>query len=91
MMQDSVKITFKVKPRARTTGIVRIDSDVIHLRVHAPPEKGAANSEIISFLSSLLQIPKNQISIRSGLTSSLKIIEISGLNHQEFIKRISPP
>lgn len=46
----------------------------IKIRIKAVPEKGKANIELIKFLSSELNIPKDKINIISGKSTQLKLI-----------------
>ena len=67
-------ITVIVKPNARKTEILEHSSSHFKIAVKATPEKNKANIELLKFLKKHL---KQQVSIKSGLTSKKKILEIS--------------
>jgi len=60
------------------------------VRVSAPPVKGKANQELITFLSGLLGVGKSRIDIIRGHTTKNKVIAISGLSREDIMKRLSP-
>ncbi|MBI3508442.1 MAG: DUF167 domain-containing protein [Chlamydiia bacterium] len=69
----------KVIPNAAKSAVIGWQGDVLKVRLHAPPEKGQANEELIACLADHLQIPKSSIQIVSGLTSRLKRVRIRPL------------
>ena len=60
----------------------------MHLRIAAPPVKGKANQELITFLSSLLGISKGDLTIENGLTSKRKVISIAGLTQEQVMEHL---
>ncbi len=77
-VKDGVLLNVKVIPRASRSEIVEVLEHEIKMKIKSPPVKGAANKEIISFFSSLLDIPKRDIEIIKGTTSSHKSILFRG-------------
>lgn len=68
-----VRLKIKVTPSSPKTEITGVMSDgAIKIRIHATPEHGKANSELIRFLSEESEIPEEHIEIVSGHTSSRK-------------------
>lgn len=53
-------------------------SVVLQARVTAPPDKGKANVALIVLVAQAFGVPKSAVSIVSGETSRLKILEIGG-------------
>lgn len=54
------------------------------IKLAAPPEDGAANKELISFLAKHYQVTKRQIQIKHGSKSRYKVVEIKPTSqHQE--------
>ncbi|MBN1551838.1 DUF167 domain-containing protein [bacterium] len=82
------RITIKVQPKGSKTKIMEVTDDVIRIKVQASPEKGAANADLLKFLSKKLHIPKSKIEIVSGHTSRLKIIEFEDLDRDEIQRRL---
>ncbi|MBA4012968.1 MAG: hypothetical protein C0481_13960 [Phenylobacterium sp.] len=52
----------------------------LKVRVSAPPSDGAANAALIAFLAKTLKRPKSALTIVSGESARLKLIEIDGLD-----------
>jgi hypothetical protein len=78
-LTENKKITLKLKiiSKANKTQFINImDDNTIKLAVASVPEKGKANSEIISFLSKEFNVSKKDIKIISGKTSTVKLIQI---------------
>ena len=72
--------TVRVIPRSSTTEIVGEHDDALKIKLKSPPVDGAANEELIRFLSKLLAIPKASIDIVSGKTSRSKRIRVSNIS-----------
>lgn len=62
------------KPNAKKTAISKISEQGLHIAIHAKPHQGAANEELIAFLSNTFAIPKKQIIIKSGENNKYKQI-----------------
>ncbi len=69
-------ITVKVKPRAKRTEILSLDKKKKEIKaaVKSAPEKGKANLELVKLLS---RISGRFVSIKKGLKSKKKVIEVS--------------
>jgi uncharacterized protein (TIGR00251 family) len=84
---ENDKVSFKVKaqPNSSINKIAGIyDEDSIKINIKAPAVEGAANKELIKFLSKQFKIPKDEIIIK-GETSKRKTITLP-LN--EKVKKI---
>lgn len=82
--RPSVRLTVKVSPGASRNEISGFRDDILLVKIAAPPEKGKANRELIDFLSTKLGVRKSDIDVLRGETSRTKILEISGLDHQDL-------
>jgi len=89
MSRSKAKISLRVYPNAARNEVVFING-VLQVRVAAPPVKGKANKELITFLSQELGINKATLAIIKGHTSRSKVITIDGLSQEEVIQRLSP-
>jgi len=69
-------IKFLAKPGAKQNGITDINEDGIGIQIQAPPVEGEANTELIKFLSKLLNVRKSDLQLNKGSKSRQKIIEI---------------
>jgi hypothetical protein len=69
-----------VAPGARRTEVVGLLGDRLKLRVAAPPEKGAANQELLAFLAGRLGLPKSALKLTLGAQSRAKVVEVQDLS-----------
>lgn len=51
---------------------------VLKARVRAAPEDGKANAALVEFLAKALRVPRSAVTLASGQTSRIKILEIVG-------------
>jgi uncharacterized protein len=72
----AVLVEIKVVPRSGRQQLLRDKGGTIKCFLKSPPEDGKANRELIRFISSLLNLPQNTISILQGLTSPKKVLKI---------------
>jgi len=66
--------------RARKTELAGTRDDALLVRLNAPPVDGAANAELVSFMASLLHVPRGAITILSGERSRHKRLKIAHLD-----------
>lgn len=85
-----IKVSAPAKENKLVGAIVRDNQNYIKINLKANKIKNQANLVLINFLSNLLGVNQNQVKIKSGLTTSLKIIEIQGVTleclHKELLK-----
>lgn len=72
-----MKISVKVKPNAKQQQIEEIGPNDYLIHLKASPVDGKANKELIKLLSKTFQISQSQISIKLGINSRQKVIEIN--------------
>ena len=89
ILHNVTKISVQVHPNAARDEVVGFTDGVLQVRVSAPPVRGKANRELIALLSQILGMSKSSLSIVKGHTAKNKIIAISGLSHDEIMKRLS--
>jgi uncharacterized protein (TIGR00251 family) len=82
------RLEVKVTPNAPRSAIVGWHGDVLRVKIAAAPQKGRANRELIDFLSRLLGVKQSDISIIKGETGRNKVLEIRGINREEFMSKI---
>jgi uncharacterized protein (TIGR00251 family) len=68
-----------VAPGARRTEVVGLHGDRLKVRVAAPPEKGAANQELLAFLAERLGLPRSAFKLL-GAQSRAKVVEVHDLS-----------
>jgi hypothetical protein len=84
--ETAVGVAFKVRvlPRSSRCEVVGIQDDALKLKITAPPVEGQANEECIRFLSRLLDVKRNSISITAGGKSKNKSITITGVTRKDI-------
>ena len=90
--EDSTSITLKIKvqPSASKSEFAGLyGDDAIKLRLAAPAVEGAANKELIKFLSKKFKVSKSEVEFKSGQNSKIKLIKLPKSDKLiEFIKEI---
>lgn len=71
-----MKLTLYVQPGAKKSGYSGKYGDLHKIKISALPSENAANDKLVDFISKLLSIPKDKITIVSGLKSRRKTLEI---------------
>ena len=69
-----------VVPGAQRTQVVGLYGDRLMVRLAAPPEKGAANRELIDFLARSLNLPKSSLKLTLGARSRSKVVAVYDLS-----------
>ena len=76
---ESVTQRIKAQPAASKNECCGLyDEDAIKIRIKAPAVEGAANKELIKFLSKQFKIAKSNIVFISGQQSKIKIVQQKG-------------
>jgi uncharacterized protein len=57
------------------------------VRLTAPPVDGAANEALVKFLSETFRIPARDVTIVSGATSRMKVVELLGVG-VDLVRRL---
>ena len=84
------EIVVKVVPRASKTAIAGESDGVVRIRVAAPPVDGAANEELVKFLSKIFGVSKTSIEIVFGSQSRQKRVRISGVSAAAALEKLGP-
>lgn len=77
-----VRFSVRVQPRASRTEIVGVYGDALKIRLSAPPADGAANAQLVAFLSDLFAVARWSVKILAGESSRSKIVEIEGITER---------
>jgi len=83
---NALVFTVRVVPRASKSEIVGGYDGALKVRVASPPVDGAANAELVKFLSKTFGVSRSAVEILSGQTARTKQVKISGLKAQDFLK-----
>ena len=79
----AIVLTVRLTPRAdrdavEGIGILADGQAVVHARVRAVPEDGAANKALIALLAKIFRRPKSAVELVSGQTARIKQLRIAG-------------
>ncbi len=87
---SEAELSFRVKvtPRSKTSEIVGVSQGALQVRLTAPPVEGKANQALKEFLARRLGLRSNQVSIRVGDKSRLKIVAVSSLSLSQLEERL---
>ena len=72
-----MEISVTVVPNSKKFEVIRIDKKSYRIRVDATPVGGKANKRLIEILSVYFNVNKSSISIKRGIKSRKKIININ--------------
>lgn len=76
---DSVsRYSLHVKPRSSKAGVRLLEDGSLEVRVHAPPEDGRANEEVIERVAAHFGVKRRFVSIVTGESSRHKIVDVDG-------------
>jgi uncharacterized protein len=77
--EDTAGVSFAVRvvPRASRSEVAGLQDGVLRIRIAAPPVNGAANRELVKFLSKRLKVPQAAITLVTGNNSKNKAVRIA--------------
>ncbi len=70
-------LALHIQPGAKKTEVAGLYGDALKIRLAVPPVDGKANAALIDFVAQRLGIAKSAVSLKSGLSSRRKVLEIS--------------
>jgi uncharacterized protein (TIGR00251 family) len=82
------RVTVKVHPRAKRSGIAGRFGEAWKLDLAAPPVDGKANDECVRFLAELADVPRARVRIVTGASSRTKVVEIEGIDQAQLERRL---
>ena len=85
----SVRLRLRVVPGARSSAVVGRHGDAWKLRVHAAPERGRANGEVVSLLADTLGLTPSAIRVVAGHATRDKIVEVDRISLEEADRRLA--
>ncbi|MBP46980.1 MAG: hypothetical protein CMH53_03495 [Myxococcales bacterium] len=84
---EGVVVSIRLQPNARRSGVKGFWQQSIRIAVGAPPIEGRANTALLSWLSTQLDVPKNEIRWVRGQHSRDKRLWLP-ISQRVFIERI---
>lgn len=82
------RVTVKVHPRAKRSGIAGRLGEAYKLDLAAPPVDGKANEECVRFFAELAGVSRSAVRIVKGATSRMKVVEVDGVGQAELEQKI---
>ena len=73
-----VRLRLRIQPRASRTEVAGRHGDLLRIRLAAPPVDGAANDELVRFLSRVLGVPARAVEVTAGHASRQKTVTVEG-------------
>ncbi|XP_051175988.1 UPF0235 protein C15orf40 homolog [Leptopilina boulardi] len=84
----TISIKIKAKPGAKHNGITDISEEGVGVSISAPPVEGSANTELVKYMASILNLKKSDVSLDKGCRSRQKKILISGSNIENIMEKL---
>jgi len=76
LKDGKISLRIKAQPNASKSEFCGLyGDDAIKIRIKAPAVEGAANKELVKFLSKSFKVPKSDIIFKTGHNSKIKILE----------------
>ncbi|WP_200763415.1 DUF167 domain-containing protein [Nitrosophilus alvini] len=86
---DEILFYIKAQPNSSRNEFAGIYDDSLKVKIKAPAVEGAANKELVKFLSKSFKIPKSSIEFLGGETSKRKKIKMQyNEKIKEFVKKM---
>jgi uncharacterized protein len=79
----------KVVPGSSRTKIDGWLGEFLKIRVTAEPQKGRANEAVAALLAETIGVPRRDVNISSGRSSSRKTFKITGLSYSEICSKLA--
>lgn len=76
MRGNQVELRILAKPNAKRTALLKADERGLHIALHAKPQEGEANRELIAYLAKFFKVPKSQIILLRGESSRHKVVVV---------------
>ena len=78
LRDGKLSLRIRVIPKCQRTEWAGVmDDGVLKVRLHAVPEKGKANDELLRFLASQFGLPRPQVRILAGASSQSKHVALT--------------
>ena len=87
---DDLRLEVIVSPRSSRTRVMGVHDERLKIQLAAPPADGKANKALVRFLAEVLEVPKAQIEIVGGASSTRKTVQVSAVTAHHAIMRLTP-
>jgi uncharacterized protein len=86
--EGGVEFTVYTAPRSAKPGVRGIQADALKVAVHAAPEKGKANDEVVEVLSAFLGVKRGAVAIVAGAGMRRKRVRVTGMSAAALLKAV---
>jgi uncharacterized protein (TIGR00251 family) len=76
--KDVRELRVRVTPRSSRNAIIKWEDNTLFVRLTAPPVDFAANEAICKFVAENLNIAKQNVQLKSGGKSRIKVLVVEG-------------
>lgn len=83
------RVTVKVHPRAKRTGISGRFGEAWKLDLAAPPVDGKANEECVRWFAAAAGVARTRVRIVSGAAGRMKVVEVEGISQEELERKLA--
>jgi len=87
--EDKIIFFIKAQPNSSKNKIAGLYGEALKINIKAPAVEGAANKELIKFLSKTFKIPKSEIIIKGETSKRKQIIMPINEKIKEFLKEFN--
>ncbi|XP_059177139.1 UPF0235 protein C15orf40 homolog isoform X2 [Physella acuta] len=87
----SILIKILAKPGAKQNSVTGVTEEGVGVQISAPPVEGEANTELVKYISKVLDLRKSDIQLDKGSKSRNKILRVdktSGLTVQAVLDKL---
>lgn len=85
---SGLRIEVLARPGASRSGCMGVEARGLVMALHAPPEGGRANDELVEMLARILRLPRANVRIVRGTSSRRKTIEIATADPDRVAARV---
>ena len=76
---EGILVNVRAQPRSSRAGVDGLLGDALKVRIRSAPVDGKANKELVETLADHFDLPKSQVTFKSGETSKTKRILLRGV------------
>ncbi len=84
-----IKLAVRVTPGAKRNSVRGLLTGVWSIKIAAPAVEGKANEALVNYLSQVLGVRKNSISLMKGANNRIKLLSITGITPEEAATRLT--
>src|SRR5689334_1232048 len=86
--RDGCVLTVWVRPGASRAGVTGLHGAALGVRVAAPPERGAANRQLLAVLAGALGVRPGDLALEAGAGGRRKRVRVRGLSAGDVRERL---